>query len=119
MGEDAVCKYLTDRGHSIIDRNWRSGHLEIDIVSIDRSGIHFVEVKSRVAPVQAEPYENVTVLKQRRIARAAQRYISQKTLEFKEMELWLDVASVTFDGASTEIEYFPAAYVPLFLDSWQ
>ena len=45
-GEDIVCDYLVDRGHTILERNWRWGHLEIDIISINNIGIHFVEVKS-------------------------------------------------------------------------
>ena len=48
-GEDDVCQFLIERGHTILDRNWRSGHLEIDIVTLAPDGIHFVEVKSRVA----------------------------------------------------------------------
>ena len=51
-GEEIVCKYLIDNGHTILERNWRCGHLEIDIISINKIGIHFVEVKSRVAPMQ-------------------------------------------------------------------
>ena len=59
-GEDDVCQFLIERGHTILDRNWRSGHLEIDIVTLAPDGIHFVEVKSRVAPVQGEPQDAVT-----------------------------------------------------------
>ena len=66
-GEDIACKYLLDRGHTVVDRNWRSGHLEIDVVTVDPAGLHFVEVKSRVAPATAAPEENVGYLKQRRI----------------------------------------------------
>ena len=68
MAEDLACGYLERNGHKVVARNWRSGHLEVDIVSTDASGIHFVEVKSRVAPVQAGPEENVGYRKQKRLA---------------------------------------------------
>ena len=50
-GEEIACDFLLSRGHQILDRNWRSGHLELDIVSEDQEGLHFVEVKARTAPV--------------------------------------------------------------------
>ena len=50
-GEDLVCRFLMESGHCILERNFRSGHLEIDIITLDRNGIHFVEVKTRRAPV--------------------------------------------------------------------
>ena len=59
IGEDLACEYLTGLGQRIIERNWRSGHLEIDIISIDADGIHFVEVKTRRESIQAPPQENV------------------------------------------------------------
>ena len=74
-GEDVACEFLTGKGHTIVQRNFRSGHLEIDIISLDRNGVHFVEVKSRVAPVMVSPEENVTASKQRKVADAALRYL--------------------------------------------
>ena len=41
-GEDIAFGMLRDMGHTILERNWRSGHLEIDIISFDPDGIHFV-----------------------------------------------------------------------------
>lgn len=113
-GEDVVCQYLTEHGHTILERNWRTGHLEVDIISLDREGVHFVEVKSRVAPVMASPEENVRQEKQRRIAKAAGAYLRQKGSRLGDAEVWLDVAAVVFDGGTVNVEYFPAAYMPVF-----
>ena len=114
-GEDIACKYLLDRGHTVVDRNWRSGHLEIDIVTVDPAGLHFVEVKSRVAPAPAAPEENVGYLKQRRIVAAAQRYLhsGEKISHFGQMEVFFDVFSVIFEGEKVEVNYFPQAYIPV------
>jgi putative endonuclease len=46
-------------GHTILERNWRSGHLEIDIISFDKDGTHFVEVKTRSRSIQALSQEYV------------------------------------------------------------
>lgn len=115
LGEDEACRKLGELGHTIVERNWRCGHLEVDIISIDREGIHFVEVKSRVAPVSAEPEENVTALKQRRIVAAANGYLhSCKMRNFMAMDVFFDVISVIFEGERTEVTYFPQAYMPIY-----
>lgn len=115
-GEDETCQYLIAHGHTILERNWRYGHLEIDIISLAGDGIHFVEVKSRTAPVQGEPQEAVTASKQRHIASAAGKYMSMKQKYLgRDLEVWFDVAAITYDGARVEFRYFPAAYVPIYL----
>jgi len=113
-GEELVCQYLIEQGHSIVERNWRCGHLEVDIISVARDGIHFVEVKSRTVPLMAQPEENVGYRKQARIATAARRYLALRDDRLLgEMEVWLDVAAVTFTGEKGEITWFPGAYVPI------
>ena len=115
MAENLACEYLLARGHSILERNWRSGHLEIDIISLDPAGLHFVEVKGRVAPAQAGPEENVGYWKQRRIVSAATRYLhsDEKRSLLAQHEVFFDVFSVIFEGERTEVNYFPQAYIPI------
>ena len=115
-GEDEACMYLVSQGHTILERNWRCGHLEIDVITLAGDGIHFVEVKSRTAPVQGEPQEAVTASKQRHIAAAAGKYMSMKQKYLgRDLEVWFDVAAITYGGAQVEFRYFPAAYVPIYL----
>ena len=115
LGEDLACRHLESIGHTILERNWRSGHLEIDIISTDPEGIHFVEVKSRQMSIQAPPQENVGTTKQARIAKAALRYLNstERTL-CRNMECFFDVIAVTFDDEGTHIEWIPQAYIPLY-----
>ena len=116
-GEDVACEFLTGKGHIIVQRNFRSGHLEIDIISLDRNGVHFVEVKSRVAPVMVSPEENVTAAKQKKVADAALRYLhtSKDKRLSADLEVSFDVVAVTFDGGGEIVEWFPNAYYPMYL----
>ncbi len=116
-GEDVACGFLEGLGHTIVRRNHRSGHLEIDIISIDGNGVHFVEVKSRVAPVAISPEENVTALKQRKIANAALRYLhlSKDPGVSRWMDVHFDIVAVTFDGGDERIEWFPDAFIPMYV----
>ncbi len=116
MGEDVACRVLESLGHRIVDRNYRSGHLEIDIISQDACGVHFVEVKSRVAPVAAAPEENVTSLKQKKIANAALKYLheSKNPCISGNTEVSFDVVAVTFNGGEEIVDWFPNAFIPMY-----
>ena len=114
-GEDITCRFLQDKGHTILERNFRSGHLEIDIISFNEEGIHFVEVKTRRLSIQAPPQDNVGSIKQARIVKAAIRFLkTKKGLPYGNHECLFDVAAVTFDGDSAKIEWFPQAYIPTY-----
>lgn len=115
LGEDIACDFLRDMGHTILERNWRYSHLEIDIISFDGSGIHFVEVKTREHSIQAPPQENVRHGKQRRTAKAALGYLkTAKGRPFGNEECMFDVIAVTFENGKARTEWFPQAYIPLY-----
>ncbi len=111
-GEQLACDFLLSRGHQILDRNWRVGHLELDIVSEAPDGVHFVEVKARTAPVTSMLSDQVNSLKQKRISAAALQYLHKKHLE--PSEVFFDIVSVLFDGPETKVRYFPQAWIPMY-----
>ena len=112
-GEEIACDFLLSRGHQILDRNWRSGHLELDIVSEDQEGLHFVEVKARTAPVTSAVSDQVNLIKQKRICAAALQYLNKKHLVGQ--EVLFDIVSVLFDGQETVVRYFPQAWIPMYV----
>lgn len=115
-GEEIACALLESKGHRILERNWRYSHLEIDIISVNADGIHFVEVKTRRLSIQAPPQENVNHIKQARIAKAALKFLKTgKGLPFGNLECMFDVVAVTFDGEKPRTEWFPQAYIPIYL----
>ena len=84
MGEEIACKFLVKRAFTIVDRNYLKKWGEIDIVALKNKVIHFIEVKS-VTRKRSEkggynPEENVHVLKQRRLRRVIQTYLSEKRI---------------------------------------
>jgi len=116
-GEDEACQYLLSQGHTIIERNYRSSHLELDIISLDREGLHIVEVKSRVAPVQADPAVNVNHSKMQRMVQAAGAFLSKGNhSHLRDLDVFFDVITVVFYGNERfEIEYYPKAFIPLYV----
>ena len=115
-GENLACRYLESIGHTILERNWRSGHLEIAIISADPQGIHFVEVKTRQKNVQAPPQENVGKTKQARLVKAALGYLNSETqLPRNDMECFFDIIAITFQGENAQVEWIPQAFIPLYI----
>lgn len=115
-GEDAAARFLASRGHQVLDRNWRSGHLELDIVSLAADGIHFVEVKTRRPPMQAEPQESVTATKQKRLVKAALAYLNRsRNPLLRDVEYHFDIVAVTLDNPGMTIRYFPDAFIPIYI----
>jgi putative endonuclease len=112
-GEQMACDFLESQGHQILDRNWRTGHLELDIISEAADGLHFVEVKARTAPVTTTVPDQVNVVKQKRISAAAGQYLNKKHMEGK--EVFFDIVSVLFDGEETVVRYFPQAWIPMYV----
>ena len=108
-----ACDFLLTRGHQILDRNWRSGHLELDIVSEGPDGVHFVEVKARTAPSTTTVLDQVNTIKQKRISAAALQYLNKKQLDGK--EVFFDIVTVLFDGKETIVRYFPQAWIPMYV----
>lgn len=74
-GEDAAAHLLSRMGWKLLDRNWRSRHLELDIVAEEKGVIVFVEVKTRTAGGLQSPVEALTPVKQERLCRAAQAWL--------------------------------------------
>lgn len=112
-GEQIAVKFLEGAGHTVLDRNWRTGHLELDIVSVKEGGIHFVEVKSRVFPMEAEPEANVGPAKQKRLVAAARKWLKMKGCSG--MECSFDVVCVVFKDETYSVRYFPEAFIPIFV----
>lgn len=114
-GEDIACRYLIERGHVILQRNYRCGHLEIDIISLDSEGIHFVEVKTRKNNIQSPPQDNVDWRKQKKIIEAAKRFLnSESGHPYGFHECMFDVIAITFKGKDHILEWFPQAYMPVY-----
>ena len=115
-GEDIACRFLMEKGHTILERNWRCGHLETDIISLDEEGLHFTEVKTRRPPMQADPQENVGFKKQHNLAAAANAYLAKKDDgQLGVYECFFDVVAIVLEEKKTTIEYFPKAFIPIYV----
>lgn len=120
-GEEEACSWLCGMGHKILRRNWRASHLELDIITIQGKILHIVEVKTRSAGAPVPPEVNVGYDKRQRMVGAAQAFLNsdERAALPADLEIWLDVLTVVFDEPAPRIEYFPQAFIPLYVSRHQ
>jgi putative endonuclease len=70
-GEDFAARHLERRGWRVIDRNYRFGHKEIDLIARRDRTVAFIEVKTRARLRWGHPLLAVDVHKRREIERVA------------------------------------------------
>lgn len=107
-GEDAAAAFLERAGYGMLDRNWRQGRLELDLVCRDGETVVFVEVKSRKARGQGSPAEAVTPAKQRVLGRAAQAWLAAH--QAWQSPCRFDVVCVLRDGDILRLEHHRHAF---------
>lgn len=74
-GEQLAVGYLELAGYQILERNWRSGRTEIDLIADKGSVLHFIEVKARRSRRYGWPEEYITRRKVTRMIKAAEAYL--------------------------------------------
>ncbi|MGA8046746.1 MAG: YraN family protein [Dermatophilaceae bacterium] len=78
VGEVLAARYLTERGASVLVRNWRCLEGELDLVVVEPDGVVVaVEVKTRRGVGFGDPVEAVTPVKQQRLRRLLGQWLRQ------------------------------------------
>jgi putative endonuclease len=76
-GEGLAAEFLVARGWTILERNWRDGPRELDLVALRDGVLAFVEVKTRSGGACGSPLEGITRRKRREVERAAAAWLQQ------------------------------------------
>ena len=112
IGEEVACKYLINKGFTVIERNFTRKAGEIDIVARKANEIDFFEVKSTsldesrrvsretsnnaVSRETFRPEENMTFAKMKKLSRVTQIYFAQRP-EFREMDFFWNILAIELD----------------------
>jgi len=109
-GEEIAGKILLSKHYRILQRNWRAGHKEIDIIAMDGETLVFVEVKTRMRMGEERYNELVRHDKQRSLLLAGNMYMVKN--EYKG-PFRFDVLFIIGEGENRSIEHIRNAF-----DSW-
>jgi putative endonuclease len=107
-GEDAAAAHLASLGYRILERNFRIGHDEADLVALTPQGsAAIVEVKTRCGDWHGE--DRVDSTKRHRLLRLAAALAQDE--RFLTRLFQFDVVSVQLDDAlSPTVHHFPHAF---------
>jgi putative endonuclease len=108
LGEESVCRYLTERGYRIAARNYRIKGGEIDIIAENGDYLAFVEVKARRPDSLVTGFEAVNKRKRGLIIKTAADYCCKHP---SILQPRFDVAQVIIrEGKVLSIDYISNAY---------
>jgi|ERR1022692_1286179 putative endonuclease len=109
-GEELAASFLEKKGYSVLEKNWRFGHEEIDILASKDSTLVVAEVKTRKSNFFGEPEEFVTRQKQKHLIKAANAYIEKNNLD---LEVRFDIISIILSGNEQKIFHIEDAFHPI------
>ena len=110
--EEAAAAYLTERGVTVLERNFRSRTAEIDIVGKQDGTLLFIEVKARAENQKSGTApEAVGTTKQKRICRCADYYMHSKGIDPYRTGIRFDVVAITMrEDKEPEIRWIKNAF---------
>jgi putative endonuclease len=92
-GESAAADWLQQKGYTIVERNFRWGKTEIDIVALKGEWLHIIEVKTNSSNKWGSPEQRVTPQKMSILQRAATGLLRTYGRQW----LQYDVVSITWE----------------------
>ena len=106
-GEEQAEAFLRGKGYAILEKNWRCGYLEVDLICMDGDLLVLVEVKTRADLRHGIPEESVTRRKERHLLEAAEAYLERKNLD---NEVRFDIVGIWEDPAGVRIRHITEAF---------
>lgn len=106
-GEEAACQYLEGEGYQILDKNFRYGSSEIDLIAGRNDWLIFVEVKLRTGGGYGPPEIFVNRAKRDNVRRAAREYLFRKNWSGN---VRFDVIAITRRNSRDEIFHITDAF---------
>ncbi len=118
LGERIAARWLARDGWQVVDRRWRSGRRDLDLVAIRDNVVAFVEVKTRQSTWSGQPVEAVNWRKQRELTRSAQAWMDQRgTLLAPEDAVFrFDIVGVVASRSQVAVRHVEGAF-PAFAAS--
>lgn len=114
-GEDEAALYLESEGYVVIERDWKIGKRDLDILAVSPDGetLVVVEVKTRSGDEYQQPEEAVDGRKMRNLAIAANAYVKEHLVD---KELRFDIISVVGVGHQVKrLEHLKDAFNPMLI----
>lgn len=108
FGEELAAEFLQKNGYLILERNYRFGRGEIDLIAKDGEELVFVEVKARRSISYGPPEDAITPAKERQILAVAEGYLYEKKIDIQPCRF--DVIAIRYVKGKADIRHIKNAF---------
>ncbi|MCX2680926.1 YraN family protein [Galbibacter sp. EGI 63066] len=105
--EQMAADHLLSQGYEILERNYRFGKAEVDIIALKNDCLAAVEVKARSSTYFGEPQSFVSKKKIRLLVKAVDHYVVKNDLD---VEVRFDIITVLRINKMHEIKHIEDAF---------
>ena len=108
IGEDLAAKFLEEKNYTIVERNYRFGHGELDIIAEKDNFLIFIEVKTKKHGDFGDPINWIKRSKQLQIGRIARGYLYERNITDRDCRF--DVILVRWEHGLWKIDHIENAF---------
>jgi putative endonuclease len=109
LAEQLAAESMEKHGWTILERNFRCGHKEIDIIARRGDQVAFIEVKARTSRSFGHPLDAITAHKRREITAVARAWIARhgcSAYSYRFDAVWI----IGSPGGRIELDHIPGAW---------
>lgn len=111
FAENIVAEEYLKNGYTILEKRWKMGHTEIDLIAQKDDVVILIEVKAR-KDKEGDPLGAVTTDKRKRMVRAADSYLRRLKGSY---DYRFDIATVTGNNKEFSLEIYKDAFLAVDL----
>lgn len=108
-GEQRALKELVNKGHVILQTNYKNRKGELDIVSYDGDTLVVTEVKTRVSRYLSDPASTVGIRKQKTIIHVTNSFMNEFNIN---NEVRFDIVTIVKNSVMCKIDHIEGAFYP-------
>lgn len=108
-GEAIATRHLESQGYTVLHRNWRHGHGELDVVACKAELVVFIEVRTRTSDAFGSPEETLSPRKRAKLIATAQAYLDEHGLGEAQWQIDVIVIELDAKNAVRRLEQIEAA----------
>lgn len=109
QGEDQACRFMEELGYLILQRNWRFGRAEVDLICGKERELVFIEVKTRSTDNYGDPELFVGRAKQKKMKEAALAFTNALSQDFV---VRFDIIAIIQNGENRGLLHLENAFQP-------
>lgn len=109
-GEKLAADFLESLGYVILEKNYRFGRNEVDLIAQDNQEHVFIEVKTRKSAKFGNPEQFVSEAQQKRLIECANHYAMTQEIT---TSIRFDIISITGKPPHHQVTHFIDAFWPM------